>query len=127
MIELLHFKRFEDKRGVLIPIEGERDIPFAIKRRWIIKNVPAGEIRGDHAHRRAQQVIIAIVGAFKVNASWRGSDSLIVRTEILESNDTGLYIPPSVHVTLFDFTPDSVCEVLSDTYYDEEGYEAGSP
>lgn len=134
MSELIHFKRFKDKRGCLVPIEGERDVPFAIKRRWIIKGVPEGETRGGHAHGNAQQVIIAVEGAFQVRVSkperktWndvvsKGQPSTSqFSCYTLDREDFGLYIEPGEWVLLFDFSPGAICEVFSDCYYDEEDY-----
>ena len=54
--KLIEFKDIEKTQscegymGHLIPIEAERDIPFAINRIYYISDVPQGQTRGYHSH-----------------------------------------------------------------------------
>jgi len=58
-------KTFTDNRGDLIPIEFDQ-FPFIPKRLFIVKNVPQGYRRGEHAHYKTQQYLICLRGFIKV-------------------------------------------------------------
>ena len=64
--EIITLPKIEDSRGNLTFIEGESQIPFAIKRVYYLYDVPAGSERGDHAHIALNQIIIALAGSFDV-------------------------------------------------------------
>jgi hypothetical protein len=65
MGNLVELKVFADPaRGTLVPLEAERDVPFAIQRILMIRDVPKGAMRGNHAHRAQHQFFVATAGAF---------------------------------------------------------------
>jgi dTDP-4-dehydrorhamnose 3,5-epimerase-like enzyme len=56
---------FNDDRGSLIPIE-LKNVPFEVKRTFIVNNVPLNEIRGNHSHYNTKQYLICINGSVDV-------------------------------------------------------------
>jgi dTDP-4-dehydrorhamnose 3,5-epimerase-like enzyme len=56
---------FNDDRGSLIPIE-LKNIPFEVKRVFVVNNVPLNEIRGNHSHYNTKQYLICINGSVDV-------------------------------------------------------------
>ena len=58
---LIDLPRITDPRGNLTFIEGERHVPFAIKRVYYLYDVPGGAERGGHGHRELQQLIVAML------------------------------------------------------------------
>lgn len=112
---LIYFPLFmDDSRGNLCAIEGGKDIPFEIKRVFYIYDTPNSAVRGEHGHKKCEQVIIAMNGLFKVNA---GGQEFI-----LTSPHDGLYVPTGVVIALHDFSRDAVCLVLCSEHYDESDY-----
>lgn len=62
--------RHADARGALYPIELAQ---FALQpaRAFLVGEVPAGAVRGGHAHRSARQLLVRIAGSLRVDLRWR--------------------------------------------------------
>ena len=121
MIELcrvFEFPKVPDPRGNLTFIEGGHHIPFAIRRIFYIYDVPTGESRGAHAHKRLQQMLICLAGSFEV---WL-DDGIHQRTVRLNRPWQGLYVAPMVWAAEIDFDPGSLCLVLASDVFDEADY-----
>ena len=115
---ILSFPVVHDYRGNLTFIEGNRHIPFEIKRVYYLYDVPTGAVRGGHAHRSLEQIIIAMSGSFEVII-----DDGYVRTSFfLNRPHYGLYIPPGMWRELVNFSSNSVALVLASMPYDEKDY-----
>jgi len=117
-IKLLNFEIKGDERGSLIALEEYRNIPFEIKRVYYIFDTKEGVIRGKHAHKNLQQVLICVKGSCKILLD-NGKERKVIT---LDSPDKGLYIGSFVWREMYDFSPDCVLVVLADKYYDEEDY-----
>ena len=115
---LIAFPKVKDHRGNLTFLEGNRHIPFDIKRVYYLYDVPGGESRAGHAHRALASVIIAINGSFDVVID-DGQDR---RTHRLSHANEGLYICPGIWRELHNFTSGSVSLVLASEFYDESDY-----
>lgn len=63
-IELIELPKILDERGNLSVIEAEQHIPFDIKRVYWIYDVPGGELRGSHAFKDTNELIVALSGSF---------------------------------------------------------------
>jgi len=116
---LIPLRTVEDPRGSLTIMEGDRDIPFAIERVYHLHGVPARGGRGGHAHRRLEQVLVAVAGAFDVLLD----DGASRRRVRLDDPRTGLYIPPGIWREIESFAVGTVCLVLASMLYDEADYE----
>ena len=104
--------------GSLTFLEGERDIPFPIKRIYYIYDIMAGERRGFHAHRELMQYLICISGSCKVLMD----DGTKSEEIMLNDPNQGLYIGPKVWHEMFDFSENAVLLVLASDYYEENDY-----
>jgi uncharacterized RmlC-like cupin family protein len=116
---LISLRTVDDPRGSLTIAEGERDIPFAIERVYHLHGVPAGGRRGGHAHRRLEQVLIAVAGALDVVLD-DGAEQRRVR---LDDPRTCLYVPPGIWRQMESFAGGTVCVVLASMAYDDADYE----
>ena len=112
------FPKVPDPRGNLTFIEGEHHIPFGIRRIFYIYDVPTGESRGAHAHKRLQQMLICLSGSFEVHLD----DGERQRTVRLNRPWQGLYVAPMVWAAEMNFDPGSVCLVLASDLFDEADY-----
>ena len=65
-LELINLPKLLDPRGNLSFIEDEHHIPFKIARTYWIYDVPGGEVRGGHAFKVQQELIVALSGSFDV-------------------------------------------------------------
>ena len=99
-------------------IEGSQAIPFDIKRVFYIYDSDSTVIRGQHANRLSEFVLINVAGKSKVRIT-DGREEIIVS---LDKPMTGVYIPRMIWKDMYDFSQDSVLLVLASTHYDGTEY-----
>lgn len=116
---MLNFTQKGDERGRLVIVEGGIDIPFEIKRVFYIFASDPDVIRGRHANRRSEFILINVAGTSKVRVIDRSGNEMIIH---LNRPHTGVYIPAMVWKDMYDFSPDSVLLVLSSEHYDPDEY-----
>ncbi len=107
-----------DPRGNLSIIEGNKDIPFDIKRVYWIYDVPGGQYRNGHAFRQQEEFIVALSGSFDVVVH----DGKEERRYHMARSYYGLYIPPMTWRKIDNFSTNSVVYVLSSEKYDAGDY-----
>ena len=117
-INIIELPRVSDPRGNLTFAEEQQLVPFDIKRAYWVYDVPAGERRGGHAHKRLQQLVIAVNGSFTVTLD-NGYER---RSVLLNHPWQGLVIDVNTWRTLDDFSSGAVCLVLASEHYDEDDY-----
>lgn len=116
--KLVNMKVHGDNRGKLIAVEGNRDIPFDIKRvYWIFDTLP-DEDRGMHAHKNMEQIIVAMDGACQFVLD----DGKTRETVWLNRPDQGLYIGKNMWREMKHFSYGCKLMVLASDYYDEKEY-----
>ena len=115
---VIDLTKISDPRGNLTFIEGGQHVPFDIKRVYYLYDVPGGAERGGHAHRRLQQLIIAMSGSFDVVLD----DGIDKKTFHLNRSYYGLYVCPMIWRELVNFSSGSVCTVLASEHYAEDDY-----
>ena len=115
---ILEFAEHGDDRGNLVIAEGNQDIPFEIKRVFYMYGSDPHIIRGQHANRESEFVLINVGGTSKVKVD-NGFE-----TDIIELNKPrmGLYIPTMMWKDMYDFSSDSILLVLASTHYDASEY-----
>ena len=112
------FQPHGDDRGQLISLEEFKDIPFDIKRVYYMYDTAEGVVRGKHAHKSLQQILICISGSCKILLD-NGTEKKVV---MLEKPYEGLYVTNSMWREMFDFSPNAVLMVLASEVYDESDY-----
>ncbi|MGA3163886.1 MAG: FdtA/QdtA family cupin domain-containing protein [Verrucomicrobiota bacterium] len=118
LVQLIDFTIRGDRRGSLIALETQREIPFTIARVYYIFGTQPGVVRGLHAHKTFRQVCVAVCGSLRMML-----DNGFERAEvILNRPDKGLFIGPGVWLEMDDFSPDCVMMVLADAPYEEADY-----
>ena len=103
---------------MLVAIEEQKDIPFPIRRVYYLYNTGEGVVRGHHAHKNLQQILICIHGTCKV----RLDDGKSKEEVLLDKPYEGLYVSNAVWREMFDFSPDAVLLVLASELYNESDY-----
>ncbi len=118
-VQMLDFPQHGDARGHLVIVEGTKDIPFEIKRAFYIYGSDADVVRGQHANRLSEFVLINVAGKSKVKVKDGAGNEAIY---CLNRPHTGVYLPNMVWKEMYDFSPDSVLLVLASTHYDPDEY-----
>jgi len=114
----LQFPDLGDERGKLVVAEGDMDIPFPIKRVFYIYGSDPDVVRGQHANRESEFVLINVAGSSKVMITDGTNREIVELTRPME----GVYIPKMIWKEMYDFSEDSVLLVLASTHYDGNEY-----
>ncbi len=118
-VKILEFFDLGDERGNLVVVEGSGyDIPFDIKRVFYIYGSDNSVVRGQHANRKTEFVMINVSGRSKVKVD-NGWEQKVIE---LNRPRMGLYMSTMVWKDMFDFSEDSVLLVLASEHYDAEEY-----
>lgn len=115
---IVDLPKITDPRGNLTFVEGGNHIPFPIERVYYLYDVPGGAERGGHAHKKLQQLIVAISGSFDVILD-DGHERKKVQ---LNRSYHGLYVCSMIWREIENFSSGAVCLVLASQPYDEEDY-----
>ncbi|MDE6099625.1 MAG: FdtA/QdtA family cupin domain-containing protein [Paramuribaculum sp.] len=104
--------------GSLTVAESNADFPLTIKRMFYIYDIPAGSVRGAHAHYKMNEILIAASGCFDVEVT----DGYRTRIFTLRNPSTALLLPAGLWRLLNNFSSGCVVLTLCDTDYDESDY-----
>lgn len=118
-----HYKIIElpemgDERGNLVVIEGNKDILFEIKRVFYMYGTDSTMVRGSHANRKSEFVLINVAGSTQIKVD-DGFSTAVVE---LNKPRMGIYIPAMLWKDMYDFSEDSVLLVLASEHYDSTEY-----
>ena len=115
---IIDLPKIKDPRGNLSVIESLAQIPFEIKRTYLIYDVPGGQVRGGHAYKNQLEFIISLSGSFDVHLD-DGSEK-----EVFSMNRSyyGLFVPNMIWRSMKNFSTNALCLVLSSTLFDEKDY-----
>ncbi len=117
--KIIDLPKIADPRGNLTFIEGQKHIPFDVKRVYYLYDVPSGASRGGHAHIKLQQAVIALSGSFEFILD----DGLGHREKVfLNSPSKALLIDNSTWREMENFSSGAVCLVLASEPFEESDY-----
>ncbi|MGL4866435.1 MAG: sugar 3,4-ketoisomerase [Cetobacterium sp.] len=116
--KLLSFPQLGDDRGHLVVVEGMKNIPFEIKRMFYIYGTKEDVVRGQHANRKSEFVLINLAGSCKIKVDDGRNEEIIV----LDKAHEGIYLDKMVWKDMYDFSENSILLVLSNQSYDSEEY-----
>ena len=117
-VAMCQLKYVEDLRGSLVVGEIGTDVPFEVKRCFVIFNVPTREVRGEHAHRTQHQFLVCVRG----KVSLMVDDGTSRQAFELDSPTIGMLIAPMVWAAQYHYSSDAVLLVLSSGHYDAADY-----
>lgn len=112
------FKTNRNKTGALTFIEGQRDVPFEIRRIYYIYDTEPEAHRGFHMHKKLQQYLVCVHGSCMILLD----DGMTRRTVELNHPEEGLYVCSNVWREMYQFSKGAVLMVLASDYYDESDY-----
>ena len=115
---LCELNKMHDAEGNLTFIYENLHVPFNINRVFYSYDIPGGEDRGAHAHKKCHQFLIAASGSFEVVLD----DGINKRTVLLNRPFWGLHVPPGIWASEQGFSSGSICLVLASHEYSEDDY-----
>ncbi|HAF30830.1 MAG TPA: hypothetical protein DCG75_17460 [Bacteroidales bacterium] len=115
---IIPLNKIHNRAGNITIVEGNKHVPFDVKRIYYLYDVPGGEDRGGHAHKELKQLIVAASGSFDVLLD-DGINKKIVR---LNRPDYGLLMVPGIWRELLEFSSGAICLVLASDIYTESDY-----
>ncbi|MEZ8412229.1 FdtA/QdtA family cupin domain-containing protein [Vibrio splendidus] len=118
LIHWIDFPKIGDDRGNLVVLEGNKNIPFSIKRVYYLFDLQSDIPRGFHAHKELIQVAVCVKGRCDILMD-DGKNKEIVT---LDSPDKGLLIDAMQWHEMQNFSDDCVLLVLASDVYDEADY-----
>ncbi|MDR0866635.1 MAG: FdtA/QdtA family cupin domain-containing protein [Candidatus Symbiothrix sp.] len=107
-----------NRAGNITALNNSIDLPFDVRRVYYLYDIPGGEVRGGHAHKELQQLIVAVSGSFDVTLD----DGHNKKTVTLNRPNFGLHVIPGIWRDLSNFSSGAVCLVLASHVYDENDY-----
>lgn len=116
--KIIQLPKILDDRGNLTFIEGENHIPFKIERTYWIYDVPGGEIRGGHAYKELDELIVALSGSFDVVLD----DGHEKCTYSLNRSYYGLYVPKMMWRQVENFSTNALALILASGPYEPSDY-----
>ena len=115
---VIELGKFENDRGNLTVVQSRETVPFEIQRVFYLYDIPGGESRGAHAHKRCHQFLVAASGSFEIALD----DGREKRVVFLNRPFMGLHIPPGIWAAEQEFSSGAICLVLASEKYDEADY-----
>ena len=115
----IRFPKISDPRGNLTFIQFPDQIPFEIKRVFWTYNIPGGEIRGGHAFKIQEEIIVSLSGSFDVVITYKTGEKERIQ---LKRGYKGLFLPPNTWRHLENFSTNSVSLHLSNIEFDTSDY-----
>lgn len=109
----------DERDGVLSIMQGNKDIPFDIKRVYYINHLENLEsVRGKHAHKALQQVIFCINGSFTLTLD----DGHNKQDIHMWRDNIGVLLGTGLWHEMHSFSSGCILLVAASDYYDEADY-----
>lgn len=115
---IINFPKIKNRAGNITPLHSNVEIPFKLRRIFYLYDIPGGEDRGAHAHKKCHQLLIAASGSFDVMLD-DGSNKEIIN---LNRPYFGLHIPPGIWAAEKSFSSGSICLVFASHKFDGKDY-----
>ena len=116
--QTIELPKIHNRAGNITAINELIDIPFKIKRVYYLYDVPGGEERGGHAHKKLFQLVVAASGSFDIVLD-DGNKRKVIS---LNRPYIGLNIVPGIWREVINFSSGSICLVLASELYSSEDY-----
>jgi dTDP-4-dehydrorhamnose 3,5-epimerase-like enzyme len=115
---IIKFKNNIDSNGSLVSLEELKNTPFEFKRIFYIFDTINNAIRGNHANKNSEFLLICLVGSCKIKYFY----DLTYHEVILDKPTTGLYLPKMIWKEMYEFSKDAILLAITNTLYDMDEY-----
>lgn len=117
-VKLLRSSVVQDMRGSLVFRQLDKGLPFIPRRVFMVFDVPSKDVRGEHAHKKLEQLLVCAAGSVSVMLD----DGKCRQEFLLDSPELALYIPPMVWGVQYRYSADARLLVLASMEYDAADY-----
>jgi dTDP-4-dehydrorhamnose 3,5-epimerase-like enzyme len=119
---LMHYPLVEDERGCLLPLEWPH-LPFSPVHAFVV-TASHGSVRGGHAHRSGEQLLIRIAGSIELEARHAGQTQQVC----LDAHSNAVLIKAPVWARQTYRGRDATLLVFAEAPYDPQAliYESSS-
>lgn len=115
---IIKFPKLGEPSIGYISVTQNSELPFEVKRVFWTYYTPESIVRGRHAHKKTEQILIAAAGNIIVNTENAAGE---IQTFKLENPYEGVYVPPD-HWHTMQYSHTAIQMVLASTEYDAEDY-----
>lgn len=116
--KVIDFDIHPDERGNLTSVSDMKEIPFEIKRIYYTWDMPKDAIRGGHAHRDLEEVMICLHGS----CDFVLDDGKEKITITLDRPNKGLYVSAHLWRHFTNFSSDCVVILIASDYFHPEDH-----
>ena len=109
-VKLIEIKKVVEPDGTLLVMEENNQIPFEIKRIFMVTKVAPEKSRGDHATKQTKLILFPVAGSCKVVVD-NGKEK---ETFIMDDSSKGLYIEEMIWRSMQNFTEECVMMAVCD-------------
>lgn len=117
-VTMHEFPSYEDLRGRLSVGSFDKDLPFEAKRFFFVYDVPGKYVRGEHAHKTCHQFLICVSGQLMLMVD----DGTHREEMVMDRPNLGVYVPPMVWTTQYQYSDRAVLLVMASHDYDPDDY-----
>ena len=110
--------KIHNRAGNITPLTANIHVPFDIERVYYLYDVPGGSMRGGHAHRELEELLVAASGSFDVLLD-DGNNRKIVN---LNRPYYGLFVTSGIWRELLNFSSGAICIAIAAQKYSEADY-----
>ena len=117
MAHLITLKTFADERGKLTVVE-DKELPFKIKRSFVIYGLKQDAVRGKHRHKKTVQAMVCLKGSCEVYNNTGAKEQRF----LLDSPEKCLILEPNDWHSMFNFSTDGILQVFASEHFDPQDY-----
>jgi mannose-6-phosphate isomerase-like protein (cupin superfamily) len=118
-VRYISFRKKNTGNGTLMMCQHERrGLPFDAKKILVVSGMRPSDVRGRHAHRRTDEIVIALNGGCTIEVT----DGKHTRIFKVTSNGKGLFLPARLWRVLRNFHRETILLIIANTTYNEKDY-----
>lgn len=117
-VTIYDLSKASDIRGELSFFEYQKEVPFLIKRFFMVYHVPNKEVRGEHAHKKLDQFLICLKGSVNIVVD----DGKHTEEIELRAMEKGIHIAPKVWSIQYKYSNDAILLVCASDVYNPKDY-----
>lgn len=115
---IIKFQNIDSEVGTLNIFEVQKHIDFDIKRVFILNDIKEEVLRGNHAHKNTDQLLICLTGEIEVFTEMPDES---IYSFILTNSKVGLFLPAEAWHYM-KYRKNSIQLVCASNHYDELDY-----